>query len=196
MKSYLAPLKWITATPRMVACLLLTGIVLLSRSGHFGSSIDLPDATLATVFLAGLLLPSKRLLAALIATAFLADAYAVQFQGVSDYCLSAGYLGLIPTYSMVWWFGTALGKQAQPLNFFRFAATSIFSISLAFVVSNAFWFGFSEQVAQLSLLEFMTKVSAYFPGYLGYSLFYCLLGWVAVMTAQQFIKAFPKHQSA
>ena len=92
----------------------LIALILLTRSSHFGASFLLPDATIAALFLTGMLMQKVRWLAIAITVAFAVDFYALDFAGVSDYCMSLGYWGLIPTYAMVWGVGRYLSKQEQP----------------------------------------------------------------------------------
>ena len=157
----------------------LIALILLTRSSHFGTHALLPDATLAALFLTGMLMQKVRWLAIAIVVAFAMDFYAVGFAGVSDYCMSLGYWGLIPTYAMVWGAGRLLAKQAQPFALQSFVATAWLVTSLAFVVSNAFWYAFSEKVSTLSIAEFSQRVAQYYTPYLSYTMFYLALAWLA-----------------
>jgi len=150
----------------------LFAAILLTRSSHFGTSVALPDATLAVLFIGGLLRFNLRWLAATIAVAFAVDFYAVGVVGVSDYCMSLGYWGLIPTYAMVWAVGRFVSKREHPFALSTLAPATFVSASAAFVMSNAFWYAFSDKVNTLSIYQFTQAVAQYYLPYLGYTMFY------------------------
>jgi hypothetical protein len=146
--------------------------ILLTRSSHFGTSAALPDATLAVLFLGGLFRFNLRWLVATIALAIAIDFYAVGMAGVSDYCMSLGYWGLIPTYAMVWAIGRFTSKRERPYALTNLAPAALTSAALAFVMSNAFWYAFSDKVSALSVYQFSQAVAHYFTPYVGYTMFY------------------------
>ncbi len=158
----------------------LIGLILLTRTNHFGDSSYLPDATLAVLFLGGLLVTRSSWLAIAIAAAFSMDFYALGFKGVSDYCMSLGYWGLIPTYAAVWGAGRWLAKREQPFAAIPYALVAWFATSLAFVMSNAFWYSFSDKVNTLNIVEFAQRVAKYYTPYVAYSMLYLVIAWVLV----------------
>jgi len=146
--------------------------ILLTRSSHFGTSVVLPDATLAALFIGGLLRFNVRWLFATIAIAFAIDFYAVGIAGVSDYCMSLGYWGLIPTYAAVWAIGRFTSERDHPYALTTLAPAALTSAALAFVMSNAFWYAFSDKVSTLSVYQFSQAVAQYFTPYVGYTMLY------------------------
>jgi hypothetical protein len=171
----------------------LIGLILLTRTNHFGDSSYLPDATLAVLFLGGLLVTRSSWLALAIAAAFSMDFYALGFKGVSDYCMSLGYWGLIPTYAAVWGAGRWLAKREQPFTAIPYVLVAWFATSLAFVMSNAFWYSFSDKVNTLNIVEFAQRVAKYYTPYVAYSMLYLVVTWVLVKlfnsaTAQRYTK--------
>ena len=163
----------------------LIALILLTRSSHFGTSFLLPDATIAALFLTGMLMQKVRWLAIAISVAFAVDFYALGFAGVSDYCMSLGYWGLIPTYAMVWGIGRYLSKQEQPFALDLYVPAAWLTTSLAFILSNAFWYTFSDKVSMLTVAEFSTRVAQYFTPYLGYTSFYLGVAWIAQAALQK-----------
>lgn len=157
----------------------LIALVLLTRTNHFGTSVALPDATLAALFLTGIFMQKVRWLAIAIAVAFAVDFYALGFAGVSDYCMSLGYWGLIPTYTMVWGVGRYTAKQLDPFALSVFIPAAWVSTSLAFILSNAFWYSFSDKVNTLTAVDFSERVAQYYAPYIGYTLFYLGVAWLA-----------------
>lgn len=148
--------------------------VLLTRTQHFGTAVSFPDASLAVLFLGGLWVSSPAWLAGALFAIFGMDAYALGIQQVSDYCMSAGYWGLLPTYALVWW----MGKKASLIhvNYTKTFVYSVMALSMAFILSNAFWYGFSDKVAHMSIIEFSSHVAQYYVPYVGFGLMYVLAG--------------------
>jgi hypothetical protein len=161
-----------------LAIALLAAIV-LTRTQHFGSAVFLPDATLAVMFLGGLLIARKGWLGLALLVAFAMDAYALGWAGISDYCMSPGYWGLIPTYALVWAAGRWLARREKPFAVIPYALLGWAAASAAFVMSNAFWYGFSDKVASMSLMAFSQSVANYYLPYAGYTLMYLGVAWTA-----------------
>lgn len=163
----------------------LIALILLTRSSHFGTNFLLPDATLAALFLTGMLMQKVRWLAIAIVIAFAVDFYALGFAGVSDYCMSLGYLGLIPTYAMVWGVGRYIAKQSAPFSLGVFVPAAWVSTSLAFILSNAFWYTFSDKIDTLTAVEFSGRVAQYYTPYISYTAFYLSVAWLAQAAFQK-----------
>lgn len=157
----------------------LLAVIVLTRTQHFGSAVYLPDATLAVLFLGGLLIARSGWLALALVFAFAMDAYALGWKGVSDYCMSPGYWGLIPTYALVWGAGRWLARREKPFAAVPYALFGWAATSIAFVLSNAFWYGFSDKVTTMPVTAFSQAVAQYYLPYVGYTLMYLGLAWVA-----------------
>jgi len=168
---------------------IFTGLALLmavTRGSHFGSSLALPDATLAIFLVAGFMLP-RFTLAALAAFVFLLleaggiDYYAINFAGVSDYCVSPAYWFLIPAYAGMWlggrWFATQQKNSWNSLALF--GGVSWLATTVAFLISNGSFFLLSGRFTDMSLAEYAARVARYYPSYLGGSLMYLVLAAVA-----------------
>lgn len=166
--------------------------IFATRTQHFGSAIYLPDATLAVLFLGGLLIARSSWLALAIIAAFAMDAYAIGWKGVSDYCMSPAYWGLVPTYALVWGAGRWLAKRPQPFALLPYALAGWAAASVAFVVSNAFWFQFSGRFTDMPVFDFVQRVSQYYTPYVGYALMYLGLAWLAY----RFVASLPQRKTS
>ncbi len=155
----------------------LIGLILLTRMNHFGDHVYLPDATLAALFLGGMLVSRSGWLALAIGVAFGMDFYAMGYKGVSDYCMSLGYWGLIPTYAAVWGMGRWLAKREQSFAALPYALAGWLATSIAFVLSNAFWYSFSDKVNTLTIVEFTQRIAKYYTPYVGYTMMYLGIAW-------------------
>lgn len=163
----------------------LVFFIVLTRSGHFATAISAPDATIALLFLGGILLGRTSWLALMIVVAFLVDAYAIGIKGVSAYCVSPAYWGLVVTYAAVWGLGRWLAMRGEPFKILPFIATGLVASSMAFVLSNAFWYVFSGRFIDasapeyMSMTEFSTRIAHYGLPYVGYAMMYLGIAWVA-----------------
>lgn len=168
------------SAPRRYSLLLLLALVMAAtRVSHFGTSVLLPDASLAVFLLGGLLLGGWQCFALLCAVAFGADVLSAQTAEEAGWCLTPAYWGLLPTYAVLWLAGRWLGKQNGP-SFVRDAAVSVTAIALAFAISNATWFVFSNTLGGMSAADYTLAVAKYFPPYLGSAMLYLVpvwLGW-------------------
>jgi len=164
---------------------ILAALIMLmaaTRYNHFGSSINLPDASLAVFLLAGLLM-ARSTWPALLAFVFLLleaggiDYYAINVAGVSDWCVTPAYWFLIPTYASMWlggrWFAARQKNSWQSLALF--GVVSLIATSVAFLISNASFFLLSGRYAEMSVAEYAGRVVQYYPPYLSGSLMYLAL---------------------
>ena len=163
----------------------LTVAMGLTRFHHFGSGLNLPDASLAVFFFVGLLLswrwfPAFALLAAGI------DYGAISWGGVSDYCVTPAYGFLLPTYAAMT-LGGVWARRAATLGLADvpvLALAAVISTTLAFVISNGSFYFFSGNFATLALGEYVVRTAHYFLPYLGWALFYIAAGLLLVKVAR------------
>lgn len=157
---------------------IFAALVLLMAStrlySHFGSSISLPDASLAVFFLAGFYLarlawPVAMAFVLLLLVAGGIDYYAIAFRGVSDACISSAYWFLIPTYACMWYAGRwVAARQSMGM----LAAVAWGSTTVAFLISNGSYYLFSELFANRSLMQYAEGVATYYPSYLACTMLY------------------------
>jgi hypothetical protein len=162
-----------------VATLPFAAAILATRLDHFGGPMSLPDVTLAAFFLAGLWIRSAWPFLALFAAAAVADLWAFQ-RGVSDWCFTAAYPWLIPTYACLWFAGVASrGRDVfTPQGAARVAALFIGACLVAFVVSSGSFFLFSGYFEQMSAAAYARAVVRYVPLYVGWAALYASLALV------------------
>ncbi|NBQ85092.1 MAG: hypothetical protein EBU03_03075, partial [Methylophilaceae bacterium] len=85
--------------------------------------------------------------------------------------------GLIPTYAFVWAAGRFTSKRPQGSELTTLVPAAWITVSAAFIMSNAFWYAFSDKVSTLSIYQFTQAVAQYYVPYLGYSMFYLGVAW-------------------
>lgn len=172
---------------------IFAGLVLLmavTRGSHFGSAINLPDATLAIFLVAGFMLP-RYTLTALATFIFLLleaggiDYYAITYNGASDYCVSPAYWFLIPTYAGMWfaghWFASRQQNSWNALALF--AGVSWLATTVAFLISNGSFYLFSGHFTEMNVAEYAARVAKYYPSYVSGALMYLALAAVIYVAA-------------
>ena len=80
---------------QLLVGLALAALLAMTRGQHF-ASVNLPSASWAVFFLAGVLVRPKWVFPALFLEASLLDFAAIQWAGVSDWCMSPAYWMLVP----------------------------------------------------------------------------------------------------
>ncbi len=168
----------------------LAALMLFTRGSHFGSAINLPDATLAIFLIAGYWLASNSLGALAVFSLFLLEAggidyYAIAYNEVSDYCVSPAYWFLIPTYASMWLAGRWFAKRNRSNlhSLALFGGVSLASSTVAFLISNSAFYAFSGKFGEMAPAEFASRVSQYYAPYVSGALTYLALAAVIFMAA-------------
>ena len=158
---------------------LLAALMAATRFNHFGSAVSLPDASYAVFFLGGLYLSrfaraSVAAFSVLIIEAGLIDYYATSVQGISDWCMSPAYWFLLPTYGSLWlvgrWFAMRYAMEGKGLTSLALAAWA--ASSFAFAFSNATFYLFSGRFADMSTVEYTSRIAQYYASYVSVALLY------------------------
>ncbi|HTN95288.1 MAG TPA: hypothetical protein VMJ33_11960 [Gallionella sp.] len=157
----------------------LAALMAATRFNHFGSAVSLPDASYAVFFLGGLFLarPLRISLAAfvvLILEAGLIDYYATSVQGISDWCMTPAYWFLIPTYGSLWLVGrwSSMRHLLEGKGLTALALAAWAASSFAFAFSNATFYLFSNRFADMSAVEYTSRVVQYYASYVSMALLY------------------------
>lgn len=151
-------------------------VLALTRVGHFGSVVSLPDASLAVFLLGGLWLGGMGYFATLMAAAFGIDVYLARTATEAGWCLTPAYWGLLPAYGVMWLAGRWLARRPQ-LPVLRFTGVALAAVGIAFLISNLTFWAFSGNFGDMSLPDYAAAVVKYFPPYLGSAALYLALGW-------------------
>jgi len=167
---------------------LLAALIAATRFSHFGSAVTLPDASLAVFFLGGLYLSrcsvraSVAAFVVLILEAGMIDYYATSMRNISDWCMTPAYWFLVPVYGSLWlvgrWF--SLRHKMQGTGMIGLFLVAWAANSFAFVLSNAGFYLFAGYFAEMSTVEYASRVSQYYGSYVSVALLY-----IAVAVAAQ-----------
>jgi hypothetical protein len=160
-------MKLLSQRPVLIA-LGLIALMAATRMHHFGSSLHLPDASLAVFLLAGFFVVSPALFGALLIEAGVIDYLAITQFGVDDYCITAAYWFLIPTYAVLWLAGRFYARvhQHNLRSLGVFAGLSFAATSVAFVISNGAFYLFSGRFPDTSIAVYASRMTQYYVPYL------------------------------
>ncbi|MBI3570395.1 MAG: hypothetical protein HY082_04730 [Gammaproteobacteria bacterium] len=153
----------------------LAALMIATRGQHFPTVKQmLPSASWAVFFLAGVYLRPAWALAALFGLASFLDFAAINWQGVSDYCVSPAYIALIPAYAVLWFGGRWFAGRysVKPVALLWLAASVLVSVFVCELISSGSFYFFSGRFAEPTLVEFANRIVKYFPTFLGSTAFW------------------------
>ncbi len=164
----------LTTRSQWLVGLLLVSLLTVTRGHHFANLSHLPGASWSVFFLAGIYLRSWRVLLLLITLAGMLDYVAITYEGVSNFCVSPGYVMLLPAYTSLWLAGYWYAK------YYRFEIRTLLTLTIAVLAgaslcelfSSGGFYVFSGHFEETTLAEFGVRLAKYFPNYLQSMAFY------------------------
>lgn len=164
----------LSARTQWIIAFVLVFFIVMTRSQHFASLHNLPGATWAMFFLAGIYLRPAWALPALLGLTWFIDFAAFTWGGASDFCLTPAYGMLIPAYSALWFTGRFYARkhrfqwQTLPWLF----GSMVVGAAICELFSSGGFYVFSGHFEQPSFAEFGQRLMQYFPAYLQSITFY------------------------
>lgn len=145
--------------------LVLALVIAVTRGHHFASIVNLPDASWAIFFLAGVYVNARWFAAVLFVEAALIDFAAVTWGGASGYCISPAYVFLLPAYLALWFAGRWYAHRYAVVlqNLLPLVASLAFGVSACEILSSGGFYFFSGRFAEPTLAEFGGRLMIYFP---------------------------------
>ncbi|SET30339.1 hypothetical protein SAMN05216326_11966 [Nitrosomonas marina] len=143
-------------------------LMFATRDYHFSTTYNLPGASWAVFFIAGIYLRTAWPLLGFLALSWWLDFAAYAWGGASAFCLTPAYGFLLPAYASLWLAGRWYAGQYQfawqtliPLAF-----SMIAGLSLCELFSSGGFYFFSDRFADTSWAEFIVRSMTYFPLYI------------------------------
>lgn len=153
---------------------ILAILMIATREHHFASLHNLPGASWAVFFLAGVYLRSGKSLFGFLALTLALDWSAYLATAESEFCLTSAYAFLLPAYSALWatgrWFAAQYEGTWRTLVPFYFSLLT--GALLCELFSSGGFYFFSGAFKEPNLIEFWQRELHYFPLYLQSLLFY------------------------
>ncbi|MEO7756704.1 MAG: hypothetical protein ABIS07_09010, partial [Dokdonella sp.] len=138
-------MKSVSRPVSMALFALFASLMLATRFHHFGTALNLPDASMAVFFLGGLYLRRPVPFAVLLALAIAIDWISIALAGVSDFCVTPAYAFLPLAYAALWYGARAYAPHVRetPMSMGLVLIVALLCASLSFVISNGafYWFG-------------------------------------------------------
>jgi len=142
----------------------LAVVMAATRFHHF---LPVPDASWALFFTGGFLLAgaSRWAFPLLMVLAVAIDWVAIQYAGVSNYCVTAAYWFLVPTHAALWFGGLWLRHSLvnQPSDVARLVLSAALSTAAAFTISNSSFYWLGGRYADPNSAEFVARYTQWFP---------------------------------
>ena len=156
----------------------ITFFMLLTRGSHVLTTVSLPDTSLALFLLGGLYLRKGVWFVTLFVLAAIIDFGAAVLDPAQGFCLTNGYWGLIAAYGAMWLGGRWLASRRDAFALLPYAATSLITTIIAFVISTQTYYLFSGRFPNGGVMETMHYGWNYLPSYLGFTAIYFSMVWV------------------
>lgn len=159
---------------QLVIGIALAALMVATRGQHFATLHNLPGASWAVFFLAGVYLRPKWALPALLGLTWFLDFAAFTWGSASGFCLTPAYVFLLPAYASLWlagrWYATRYRFAWDTLA--PLAGAVIAGAAVCQLFSSGGFYFFSGRFAEPTLVEFGARLAKYFPSYLGSLVFY------------------------
>jgi hypothetical protein len=160
---------------------LLASVMLATRFHHFGTALNLPDASMAVFFLGGLYLRRHAPFAALVALALAIDWVSIAWAGVSDFCVTPAYAFLPLAYAVLWYGARAYAPQMRetPMSLALALVVALLCASVSFVISNGAFYWFGGRYATPNVAEYIVRLWQWGPLFVRTTLVYVALALLA-----------------
>ena len=159
----------------LILILFLIFLVLFTRGSHFLTELSLPDASLISFLILGILSPSLILFFLFFILGSLIDFGSAIFDVSKTFYLQDGYWGLIPAYYVMFISGQLIESKNFLSKINLFLIILFGSTTLAFIISTNAYYMFSGRFGNPSLLESILQGWNYYPGYLMPNIIYGLI---------------------
>ena len=160
-------------------------LMLLTRGDHLLSSISLPDASFAIFLMGGMLLKKPKWFISLLTFSFVIDLAALSMNNTYQIPINLGYLGLLASYGIMWFFGLRI---ANTNNFVKFTAFSFLATLIAFLISTQSYNLLSGTFPDITIKESIQTGWEYLPQSFIYTMSYLMAYWgIQSLFKRQFV---------
>jgi len=155
----------LSKTNQTIIGVVLATLILITRGDHVAALNNLPAASLAVFFLAGLYLRSTWVFPALLALCVGSDFYSITAGGVSSFCVTPSYGFLLPAYGVLWmagrWFNNQYSFSSKAMLLLMASVATSATISELFSSGGFYFFG--GRYADPTFEVFGERLMKYFP---------------------------------
>ena len=154
-----------TRNASILVFILLMAVMFVTRFHHFGSALNLPDASMAVFFLGGLYLRRHWPFVALVVLAMGIDWAAIALAGVSDFCVTPAYAFLPLAYAVLWYGASAYSPRLRgtAASLVLAFAVALACASLSFMISNGAFYWLGGRYAAPNMAEYLARLWQWGP---------------------------------
>lgn len=172
-------------------------LMIATRGQHFASLENLPSASWAIFFLAGLYLRSVWAFPGFLALAGFLDYASITWGGTSSFCVSIAYVMLLPAYGSLWlagrWYAGHYTFEWRTL--LPFSGAVLGGATICELFSSGGFYFFSGRFTDTNLIEFGGRLVKYYPSMLQSMLFYIAIALVTHVIFVMALNAIQKRNS-
>ena len=160
-------------------------IMVLTRGSHLLTSISLPDASFALFLIGGILLKKTKWFISLFAFSFAIDLVSLSINSAYQIPINTGYLGLLPSYGVMWFIGLRI---ANTKSFIKFTVLGALATLIAFLISTQTYNLFSGTFPDITIKESIQTGWEYLPQSMIYTMSYLIAYWgIQSLLKRQFV---------
>ena len=159
--------------------------MLLTRGDHLLTSVSLPDASFALFLIGGVLLKKPKWFISFFTFSVLIDLVTLSLNNNYHIPINLGYLGLLPSYGLMWFFGSRI---ANTKSFLKFTAFSILATLIAFLISTQTYNLLSGTFPGITVKESILSGWEFLPQSLIFTISYLMAYWgIQLLFKRQFV---------
>ena len=160
-------------------------LMILTRGSHFLSAISLPDASFAIFLIGGMLLKKPKWFISLLIMSVVIDLVTLSMNSTYQIPINQGYLGLLPSYGIMWFFGLRI---ANTKSFQKFIALGVLSTLIAFLISTQTYNLLSGTFPDITIKQSIQTGWEYLPQSFIYTMSYIMAYWgIQSLFRRQFV---------
>lgn len=148
--------------------IVLVLLMAMTRGSHF-SLVNLPSASWAVFFLAGVLLRPRWVFPLLFLQATVMDIMSVGWINAGHHCMTVAYWMLLPAYGALWFGGRLYARwhRDQVQTLLVLVPTVLTSALVCQLFSSGGFYFFSGRYSDPTLSGMLERIATYYPQYLG-----------------------------
>jgi hypothetical protein len=161
-------------TKVFITYILLLLVMSITRGSHLLTSVSLPDASFAIFLIGGMLLKKPKWFISFFILSVVIDLVTLSMNSTYQIPINHGYLGLLPSYGIMWFIGSRI---INTISFIRFAAFGVISTLISFVISTQTYNLLSGTYPDITIKESIQTGWEYLPQSFIYTMSYLLAYW-------------------
>ena len=160
-------------------------LMILTRGSHFLTDVSLPDASFALFLIGGILLKKPKWFISLFTISVAIDLITLSMNGAYKIPINLGYLGLLPSYGIIWFIGSRI---ANTKSFIKFTICGVLATLIGFLISTQTYNLLSGTFPDITIKQSMQTGWEYLPQSLIYTMSYLMAYWgIQALLKRQFV---------